>query len=342
MARQFNGTSDAASVPLDLSLYNTISVAFWLYWDAFASNDHLAAEYTSNYNSNNGFIIDPNSGTVFAIGLHGPSLYWTDNFARPSAAAWHHYMFVFDRSTPANIAYVDGVAQTLTTGTHNAGSYGNFANSTLYLMSRNASTLFAGGRMAEVAIWGGIQLGSGEAQALADYRSPLTISRDRLIAYMPLEGVSRERVLGPRGALPNIVTPIGTTPTAHPYGPLASPFRKILLVGTAGAVQTLVLSGASCGASASATVVATEVLSATASCSTTPTATIVETAAAAPTANCTLTPTATMVETAALLAAPNITLSVTVEMVGGLTSADPGAILRKKDRFRPRFRPPAL
>jgi hypothetical protein len=47
---------------------------------------------------------------------------------------------------------VDGSLQTLTTGAHNASGMGNFANSSLYFMSRAASALNAAGTLDEVRL----------------------------------------------------------------------------------------------------------------------------------------------------------------------------------------------
>jgi hypothetical protein len=45
---------------------------------------------------------------------------WFDEFTQPSAGTWHHWMIVFDRTTPINKAIIDGTSQTLTGGTHAA------------------------------------------------------------------------------------------------------------------------------------------------------------------------------------------------------------------------------
>ena len=64
-------------------------------------------------------------------------------FARPSAGAWHHYAFVLRhaRRRPATqiTPYVDGQAGHATRRSTAAPAPGNFANSTLYLMSRAGS-----------------------------------------------------------------------------------------------------------------------------------------------------------------------------------------------------------
>ena len=81
--------------------------------------------------------------------------YNTFGFARPCAAAWHHYALVFDRNAAAASelrAYVDGA---LVSGTKPASTntLGNFAQSTLYFMSRAGSSLFGAGDLDEVAIY---------------------------------------------------------------------------------------------------------------------------------------------------------------------------------------------
>ncbi|TMB61496.1 MAG: LamG domain-containing protein, partial [Deltaproteobacteria bacterium] len=140
------------------SATNIATLSFWIKWTTNANDDDLAFEYTPNYNTNaGGFIADWNSssfgGGKFETGMgKGDGTYWTDLFARPSAVTWHLIHLVFNRSGPTNKAYVDGFLQTLTTGTHTASSMGNFSNSSLYFMSRAASSLNAAGTLDEVRV----------------------------------------------------------------------------------------------------------------------------------------------------------------------------------------------
>jgi hypothetical protein len=158
-ADQFNGTSDYASVPLDLSGTKVITVSFWLNWTAFANNDQLAMEFTPNYNnSTGGFLIDPNSGSWpgnFEISLKGDAAGYNDwNISRPSAGAWHYYTVVLDKSQPAAsevTVYLDG-SQPSATQVLNANNTNNFANSTLYFMSRAGASLFGTGTLDETRI----------------------------------------------------------------------------------------------------------------------------------------------------------------------------------------------
>ena len=135
-----------------------VTVSFWLNWAAYANNDQLALEFTPNYNnSTGGFIIDPNGASFpgnVEIDLKGNSGYNGKTISRPSANAWHYYTVVFDTSQPASselTIYLDG-SQPSATLHLNANSTNNFANSTLYFMSRNNSTLFGAGTLDELRV----------------------------------------------------------------------------------------------------------------------------------------------------------------------------------------------
>jgi hypothetical protein len=159
VSTKFNGTSDFAKHAIDLSPYRQITVSYWAYWDAFANNDHLALEYTPTWNSNSGFIIDPNesgSGQFIAgVSNGGSASLGSKSCTRPAAATWIHYSIQFDRNMAGAAAVVliafNAVAQSLTSS-GNTFTASNFANSTLNLMSRNGTTLFAGGRLLNVNI----------------------------------------------------------------------------------------------------------------------------------------------------------------------------------------------
>lgn len=92
------------SATVDLSGTNAITVAFWMFWTQFTDNNSLAMEFGPEpfgFNSSlTGFVIDPNSsqgGGTFEVGLKGDGGYNQVPFARPSAAAWHHCAFVFEK-----------------------------------------------------------------------------------------------------------------------------------------------------------------------------------------------------------------------------------------------------
>jgi PKD repeat protein len=159
-AASFDGSNDAASAPVNLSTTSQLTVEFWLNWSAYANDDDLAFEFTPNFNNNNGgFLVDPNAGEQggqFAVGIGVGSSRNNAYFPRPSAGSWHHYAFVLDSQAPAAqqvIPYVDGQAVSFTKRESGTGA-GNFANSTLYFMSRNASALFGNGSLDEVALYG--------------------------------------------------------------------------------------------------------------------------------------------------------------------------------------------
>jgi YD repeat-containing protein len=158
-AASFDGNDDAASAALDLSGTSKLTVEFWLNWSAYANDDDLAFEFTPNFNNfSGGFLVDPNAGEEggkFAVGIGRGSSRNNAYFARPSAGTWHHYAFVLDGEAPASqqvLPYVDGVPVSFTKLASGTGA-GNFASSTLYFMSRNASALFGNGSLDEVALY---------------------------------------------------------------------------------------------------------------------------------------------------------------------------------------------
>lgn len=222
MSRKFNGTSDGASASVDLSAFSVLSISFWAWWDTYGTNDKMMIGYNGAASSDyrGSFFIDPNESTNHLALYMGASVgggvpYWRDYVnTKPTVAAWHHYCWIPNRATPLHILYVDGVVQALTASQHSATTYGNFGNYPLSLMGRDAgSTLNGAGRMAELAIWGGVILTASEAKALAVGANPFRVHPDGLTYYAPLQGDSPEPdYSGNRKS----ATLTGTTVVAHP------------------------------------------------------------------------------------------------------------------------------
>ncbi len=155
----FNGTSDSGAIPLNLSGTSQLTIEFWLKWNQYANNDSLAMEFTPNFNENTGgFLVDPNAGEyggTFGIGVGSGSDRNSVFFARPSAGAWHHYAIVINTAAEAGseiTPYVDGQPVSYQQESANTGQ-GTFANSTLYLFSRDGNSLFGAGSLDELAIY---------------------------------------------------------------------------------------------------------------------------------------------------------------------------------------------
>jgi YD repeat-containing protein len=160
-AARFDGASGTARANVDMSSLSTITLEFWLNWDAFADDDSLAMEFTDNFNQNGGgFLVDPNApqqGGTFGVAIGTPGSGSRNNafFARPTGAAWHHYALILDTTAPAATQitpYVDGKAVTYTKMDSGTGA-GKFANAALNFMSRAGLGLFGRGAMDEVAIY---------------------------------------------------------------------------------------------------------------------------------------------------------------------------------------------
>lgn len=171
------GSSARASVPLNLSAYDRATISFWLYWDVYANDDSMAIELTVNGGTTaGGFYIDPNSNTPtsgkFAVCV-APSAK-IGGFTRPSSG-WHYYTILMRRQAGGSSgieAYVDGVSQAITYGLTNTPT-GNFANSTLYFLSRAGTTLYGTGKLSDIVIRGGTLLSAVEAAE--EYRNPWQI-----------------------------------------------------------------------------------------------------------------------------------------------------------------------
>jgi PKD repeat protein len=169
----FNGTSDNGSIPMDLSGSKAVTVEFWMKWNAYSNNDALAMEFTPNFNDQSGgFLVDPNSTFgQFAVSVGQGSSRNIATFARPSAGTWHYYAFVLDTTQPGSTTitpYVDGQPVSYTNQGYSGTGAGNFANSTLYLMSRDGNALFGNGTLGQLAIYNGALSAN---QLLAHYYS---------------------------------------------------------------------------------------------------------------------------------------------------------------------------
>jgi len=163
-APKFNGsTSFAKSPTIDLSKFNAVTIAFWLYWNGYANDQTTCITYPTNdpfTTGNTGFTIIPNESTGnfgFAWSNGNGSDFRLGVINRPSAAAWHHIMIILDWSSgPAGIgpAIVDNVLNTPSLS-------GNFvtapvirANGNFIFMQGQGSAKFGAGRLAFVNVWG--------------------------------------------------------------------------------------------------------------------------------------------------------------------------------------------
>jgi hypothetical protein len=174
MAIRFNGTSDYAATAsaLTLSGYSTGTLAFRLWYDAYPGADGLALEMSANANGGVGCLyIDPDSTDIagkWVIGRHMTGGFASSYINRPSAAAWHDIAVLIDWTADPSVIkiYVDGSdAGAVNTGA--AGTaLGAFSDQVWYFASRGGSSLFAGMRLEDLAIWGGHLLSPSDVAAV--------------------------------------------------------------------------------------------------------------------------------------------------------------------------------
>src|SRR5262249_41060856 len=97
----------------------------------------------------------PEDGGKFAVGIGSGSSRNTVYFERPSEGQWHYYAIVMNAGASAEsqiTPYVDGKAVPYDKTQSGTGA-GNFANSTLYFMSRAGPALCGNGSLDEVALY---------------------------------------------------------------------------------------------------------------------------------------------------------------------------------------------
>jgi hypothetical protein len=161
---KFDGNNDFVEADVDFSGTDAITTSFWFNKPG-SSGIKAILELSSNFNSNNdGFVFSvdetggPCTGYGVTIGLRGNAGY---NLACRSAAAplnqWHHYLGIFDKGASAaneTQLYIDGVLQIVDrpVGFSNENT-NNFANDTLYFMSRGGVGLFNRGLLDDVRVY---------------------------------------------------------------------------------------------------------------------------------------------------------------------------------------------
>lgn len=155
----FNGSSQAGSVALDLSSYNKITLCFWLNVTSYVNANRIGMEYSTNYNSNDAFLVLIDTpASEFIPSMHASAGYQEARYTRLPANETHFYSIIFDRTTGTSTGiflYIDGNLQTaIATTTTNLGG-GNFGNYSLYIMSRNASSLWGLGELNDLRIYNG-------------------------------------------------------------------------------------------------------------------------------------------------------------------------------------------
>ena len=81
----FNGSTDFGQIPMNLSVAGTVTVEFWLKWNAYANDDALAMEFTPNFNNQSGgFLVDPGRGRRDLLGGDRPGRLAQHRGVRPT------------------------------------------------------------------------------------------------------------------------------------------------------------------------------------------------------------------------------------------------------------------
>lgn len=191
MARQFNGTTDNGTVALTLGSPTLLTVSFWLFIAAYSNSDLKMVHNTKDgATAFNGCYFAPSRASspagTFDIAMTKTSSggnFWEDSCPHPSVGAWHHVLLGHDRATPRNLAWIDGIPQTLTTVAHNTGALGTFTDPTITF--GKYSTNFLAMSLCEYAIWTNVILGDADAATLALGIAATRVKTANNIGYWP-------------------------------------------------------------------------------------------------------------------------------------------------------------
>lgn len=160
LAMQFNGSSDFAQHAIDLSPWAQITVSFWLWWDAFGTDNKCAISYHTETANNNGMFLNCNpvaNQSQWDISASA-GRYQAERFDAPTAGAWHHWGVAIDRAlTTQQIRdiWIDGADVTnRTTASNTILSSTSWDNNSLLLgKAVNGGTSYWGaGKMRNVLI----------------------------------------------------------------------------------------------------------------------------------------------------------------------------------------------
>jgi hypothetical protein len=157
---------------------------------AFAmTNGQNILETSTNYNSNNGaFYIGTDNTPELSFNVHTNAGYTVNTISLSGVAAgWHNYLLVL-KTNAKGLAFIDGVAQTVT---YTSGGSGNFSAYTLYVMSRAGSSLWGSGGLAQLGIWS-TALAQADATSLNGGSNPCTYTTSSLLGCWGFSGSSPE------------------------------------------------------------------------------------------------------------------------------------------------------
>ena len=176
-----NGSQACASIAIDLSQYDKVTLSFWMFLEPYTVTNTFPIEFGSPSWTNNGFIINPNSDAPFtgsvSFGTASGANLNLGYSTRQTPAVWNHYQITLDRSvtgtTNGNRIWVNGTSLTVNNYLANADVTGNFANSTLFINSQSNTSGFSSATLQNIVIRAGYLASTAEANE--EYSNPWSL-----------------------------------------------------------------------------------------------------------------------------------------------------------------------
>jgi len=221
LSRVFNGTSDLASVTVNLSGQGSATISAWMMQTAAVGSSKIVWEYGQGATQRGFDLVCVGATTL--LRSYDTVNSWGDTYPTPSLNVWHHYLWMV-QSGSFNRVFIDGNDTALTNGGHGGGAT-TWTNNQLTIGARTGGSLFFPGIVAEFAIWNGFasstlgSVGPGDpaghiAKALAN-GGAVVDARALPDVYIPFLGdPSPEPDYSGPGCGPAVLT--GTTVVKHP------------------------------------------------------------------------------------------------------------------------------
>lgn len=224
MARQFNGTNQtlSADAAVNMSAYQKGAYAMWLWVDSYGGSNQAALAHFNNTSTPRVRIFPDNALGTFYV-EYVDSAISTGEITRPTAGQWNHIVVNIDitkASSEIDTIYVNGSSVSVTRNSDGNNS-GNLPPAPTVndfcLASDNASSAFMAGRMAEVALWGGILLSGTDVTNLynsGNGTSATNVQNGNLVYYWQICGTASPEP--PTTGTPNLTLVNSPTQVAHP------------------------------------------------------------------------------------------------------------------------------
>lgn len=184
------GTTDAIQTSNSWNWPTVFSFSCWVFINGYGGTN-AGRIFEASAPATRLFLNQPTTSINFQVSFSTTS----GNFRIPVPGfnTWHQLAMTYDGSSVANTPsfYIDDVSQTVTTVTAPVGSITTTSGTHFIGASPTSGKNTFDGMLAHPAFWGGFLLAGGEVLTLSAGLAPIFMVPERLLDYLPLDGVNK-------------------------------------------------------------------------------------------------------------------------------------------------------